>query len=67
MKQFNYTTLKTLGYSKYFSLYLGKLEKDDQKSEYVPSWTGKFGNQTADEIFKAAFQYDYSDVKVDNG
>ena len=65
--QMNYTTLKTLGYSKYFSMYLGKLEKNDHDIEYVPQWTGKFGNQTAEEMLKAAFQYDYSDVKIDHG
>ena len=48
-------------------MYLGKLEKDDSKIEYVPQWTGRFGNQTAEEILKAAFEYDYSDVQIDNG
>ena len=57
--QLNYTTLKTLGYSNYFNMYLGKLEKYDSYSEYVPQWTGKFGNQSAEEILKSAFQYDY--------
>ena len=64
--QLNYTTLKTLGYSNYFNMYLGKLKKYDSYSEYVPQWTGKFGNQSAEEILKSAFQYDYSDVKVEN-
>ena len=67
MGQQNYTTLKTLGYSQYANMYLGKLEKDDSKIEYVPQWTGKFRNQTAEEILKAAFKYDYSDVQIDNG
>ena len=66
MRQQNYTALKTLGYSTYFKLYLGKLEKDDDHSEYVPQWTGKFENQTAEEMLKAAFKYDYSDVHIDN-
>lgn len=47
-------------------MHLGKLEKDDNKSEYVPKWTGKFGNQTAKGILRAAYQYDYSDVQVHN-
>ena len=57
---------KNLGYFKQFDLYLGKLEKDDGNSEYIPQWTGKFGNQTAEEVFKAAFEYDYSDVQAEN-
>ena len=66
MGQNNYTTLKALGYSFYFNMHLGKLERDDNKSEYVPKWTGKFGNQTAKGILRAAYQYDYSDVQVHN-
>ena len=65
--QHNYTTLKTLGYSGYLNLFLGKLEKDEGKSDYITKWTGKLGNQTAEEILKAAFEYDYSDVQIDNG
>ena len=67
MGQLNYTHLKTLGYHKYFWLYLGKLEKDGGLSEYVPQWTGKYGNQTAEEILKDAFKPDYSDVQLDYG
>ena len=57
---------KNLGYSKHFDLYLGKLEKDANNSEYIPQWTGTFGNLTSKEVFKAAFQYDYSDVRYEN-
>ena len=65
--QLNYTKLKTLGYSDYFKLYLGKLVKDDGNKEYVPQWTGIFKNQTFEEILEAAIEYDYSDVQIENG
>ena len=63
----NFSKLRALGYSHYFNLYIGQLERDDYKDEYIPQWTGKFGNQTAEEILKAAFEYDYSDVQVYDG
>ena len=64
--QFNYTTLNTFGYSRYEKLFLGMLERNEGNSEYIAQWTGKFGNQTAEEILKAAFEYDYSDVEIDD-